>query len=106
MLKFLANCHDDEGEISHHLKKEKERKKKKKGYWPVHMNGNKFATGQILKKPHRSCEGADFSWLTLKVSRTLLLDLDFFFLSKLSFLDILLSVKKSTHPLLGAWSFS
>jgi hypothetical protein len=24
---------------------------KKKGYWPVQMNGNKFATSQILKKP-------------------------------------------------------
>jgi hypothetical protein len=21
------------------------------GYWPVQMNGNKFATGRILKKP-------------------------------------------------------
>ena len=30
------------------------------------MNGNKFATGQILKKTGRSCEGADFSWLSLK----------------------------------------
>jgi hypothetical protein len=25
--------------------------KKKLGYWPVQMNGNKFATGQILEKP-------------------------------------------------------
>ena len=24
--------------------------KKNIGYWPVQMNGNKFATGQILKK--------------------------------------------------------
>ena len=35
------------------------------------MNGNKFATGQILDATGRSCEGADFSWSSLKVSRTL-----------------------------------
>jgi hypothetical protein len=29
--------------ISRHLKKDT-------GYWPVQMNGNKFATGQILRK--------------------------------------------------------
>jgi hypothetical protein len=46
--------------------------KKKKGYWPVQMNGNKFATGQILeKKTGRSCQGPDFSWLSSKVSQTL-----------------------------------
>jgi hypothetical protein len=41
--------------------------KKDIGYWPVQMNGNKFATGQT----GRSCEGADFSWLSSKASRTL-----------------------------------
>jgi hypothetical protein len=44
MPKFLAGCHYNEEEISQHLKKNT-------GYWPVQMNGNKFATGQILKKP-------------------------------------------------------
>jgi hypothetical protein len=39
----LAGCHYNEDEISRHLKKEI-------GYWPVQINGNKFATGQILKK--------------------------------------------------------
>ena len=43
MPKFLAGCHYNEEEISWHLKI-------KKGYWPVQMTGNKFATGQILKK--------------------------------------------------------
>ena len=51
MPKFLAGCHYNEEEISWHLKI-------KKGYWPVQMTGNKFATGQILKKTGRSCEGA------------------------------------------------
>jgi hypothetical protein len=39
----LAGCHYNEEEISWHLKKNI-------GYWPVQMNGNKFATGQILEK--------------------------------------------------------
>jgi hypothetical protein len=43
MPKFLAGCHYNEEEVSRHLKK-------KIGYWPVQMNSNKFATGQILKK--------------------------------------------------------
>jgi hypothetical protein len=41
--------------------------KKNIGYWPVQMNGNKFATDQILQKTGRSCEGAGFSWLSSKV---------------------------------------
>ena len=44
MPKFLAGCRDNEEEISRHFKK-------KIGYWPVQINGNKFATSQILKKP-------------------------------------------------------
>ena len=64
MPKFLAGCHFNEEEISRHLKKYIE-------YWPVQINDNKFATGQILKKPVE-VEGADFSWLSSKVTRTLL----------------------------------
>ena len=44
MPKFLTGCHYNEEEISRHLKKSI-------GDWPVQINGNKFATGQILKKP-------------------------------------------------------
>ena len=43
MPKFLAGRHCNEEKISWHLKKNI-------GYWPVQINGNKFATGQILKK--------------------------------------------------------
>jgi hypothetical protein len=50
MPKFLAGCHYNGEEISRHLKK-------KKGYWPVQINGNKFATGQILKKPVEVVKG-------------------------------------------------
>jgi hypothetical protein len=31
--------------------------KKKKGYWPVQMKGNKFATGKILEKPVEVVKG-------------------------------------------------
>jgi hypothetical protein len=50
MSKFLAGCHYNEEEISRHLKKSI-------GYRPVQIDGNKFATGQMLKKTGRSCEG-------------------------------------------------
>jgi hypothetical protein len=71
MPKLLADCHYNEEEISRHLKKHI-------GYWPVQMNGNKFATEQIVKKTgRRSCEGADFSWLSSEIFRTLLLTLLF-----------------------------
>jgi hypothetical protein len=50
MPKFLAGCHYYEEEISRHLKKHI-------GYWPVQMNGNKFATGQILRKPVEIVKG-------------------------------------------------
>jgi len=44
MPKFLASCHYKKEDISRHLKKDI-------GYWPVQINGNKYATGQILEKP-------------------------------------------------------
>jgi hypothetical protein len=50
MPKFLTGCHYNEEEISRHLKKII-------GYWPVQMNGNKFATGQILRKPVEVVKG-------------------------------------------------
>ena len=53
MPKFLAGCHYSEEEISRHLKKIKINK----GYWPVQINGNKFATGQILDKPVEVVKG-------------------------------------------------
>jgi hypothetical protein len=65
MPKFLASCHYNEEEISWHFKENI-------GDWPVQMNGNKFATGQILKKPVEVVKGRIyFSWLSSKVSRTL-----------------------------------
>jgi len=63
--KFLADCHYNEEEISQHLKKTI-------GYWLVQINGNKFATGQILRKPVEVGKGRiDSSWLSSKVSRAL-----------------------------------
>ena len=50
MPKFLAGCHYNDEEISRHLKKNI-------GYWPVQMNGDKFATGQILRKPVEDGKG-------------------------------------------------
>ena len=44
MPKFLAGRHYNEEEISRHLNKNI-------GYWPIQMNGNKFATGEIQEKP-------------------------------------------------------
>jgi hypothetical protein len=44
MPKFLASCHYNKEKISMHLKKNI-------GYWPVQIHGNKFVTGQILRKP-------------------------------------------------------
>jgi hypothetical protein len=31
--------------------------RKNTGYWPVQMNANKFATGQILRKPVEVVKG-------------------------------------------------
>ena len=50
MHKFLAGCRYNEEEISRNLKKNI-------GYWPVQINGNKFATGQILEKPVEVVKG-------------------------------------------------
>jgi hypothetical protein len=50
MPKFLAGCHNNEEEISRHLKKNI-------GHWLVQTNGNKFATGQILRKPVEAVKG-------------------------------------------------
>jgi hypothetical protein len=50
MPKFLAGCHYNEEEISRHLKQNI-------GYWPVQIDGNKFATGQILRKPVEVVKG-------------------------------------------------
>jgi hypothetical protein len=50
MSKFLAGCHYNEEEISQHLKR-------KIGYWLVQINGNNFATGQILRKPVEVVKG-------------------------------------------------
>jgi hypothetical protein len=50
MPKFLASCHYNEEEISWHLRKNI-------GYWPVQANGNKFASGEILRKPVEVVKG-------------------------------------------------
>ena len=50
MSKFLVGCHYNEEEISRLLEKNI-------GYWPVQINGNKFATGQILEKPVEVVKG-------------------------------------------------
>jgi hypothetical protein len=50
MPKFLAGCHYNEEDISQHLKK-------MIGCWPVQINGNRFATGQILEKPVEVVKG-------------------------------------------------
>jgi hypothetical protein len=43
MPKFLAGCHYNEEDIGRHLKKNV-------GYWSVQINGNKFASGEIVRK--------------------------------------------------------
>jgi hypothetical protein len=45
MPKFLTGGHYNEEEISQHVKYIYIYM-----YWPVQINGNKFATGQILEK--------------------------------------------------------
>jgi hypothetical protein len=48
--KLLAGCHYNKEEISRHLKKNI-------AYWLVQINGNKFATGRILRKPVEIVKG-------------------------------------------------
>ena len=70
MPKFLAGCHYNEEEISRHLKKDI-------GYWPVQIHGNKFATGQILRKPVEVVKGrilAGWAQKSPEPCSTLLLD--------------------------------
>jgi hypothetical protein len=50
----LAGCHYTEEEISRHLKKDI-------GYWSVQINGNKFATSQILRKPVEVVKGRNLA---------------------------------------------
>jgi hypothetical protein len=61
---FFAGCCYNEEDISRHFGKSL-------GYWPVQINDNKFANRSNYEKTGRSCEGADFSWLSSKVSQTL-----------------------------------
>ena len=53
MPKFLAGCHYNEEEISQHLKYIYIYI----GYWPVQINDNMFAIGQILDKPVEVVKG-------------------------------------------------
>ena len=64
MHKFLAGCRYNEEEISRHLKKYI-------GYWPVQVKWQQVCNQSILKKRVEVVKGADFSWLSSKVSRTL-----------------------------------
>ena len=50
MPKFFASCRYNEEEISWHFKKYI-------GFWPVQINGNKSATGRILKKQVKVVKG-------------------------------------------------
>jgi hypothetical protein len=61
MPKFLANRHYNEEEISRHLKK-KYRLLAGPNQWQQVYNWENPG------KSGRSCEGADFSWLSSKVS--------------------------------------
>jgi hypothetical protein len=64
MPKFLAGCHYNEEEISRHLKK----------IYRILAGPNEWqqvCNWSSPEKTGRNCEGADFSWLSSKVSRTL-----------------------------------
>ena len=65
MPKFLAGCHENEEEIRRHLKL----------FYRILAGPNEWQ--QVCNRSNpgktgRSCEGADFSWLSSKVSRTVL----------------------------------
>jgi hypothetical protein len=65
MPKFLTTCHHNEEEISRHLKQQ---------YW-ILAGPNSWQQVSNWSNPGttgRSYEGADLSWLSSKVSRTLL----------------------------------
>ena len=71
MPKFLASCHYNEEEINRHLKK-KNRTLAGPNEWQQVYNWSN------LEKTGRSCEGADFSWLSSKISLLLrVVSLDF-----------------------------
>jgi hypothetical protein len=61
MPKFLAGCHDNEEEISWHLKK-------KHGILVGPNEWQQVCNRSNPEKTGRSCEGADSSWLSSKVS--------------------------------------
>jgi hypothetical protein len=65
MPKFLAGCHYNEKEISRHLRKNYR-------IWTGPNEWQQVCNRLNPGKTGRSCEGADFSWLSSKVSRTLL----------------------------------
>jgi hypothetical protein len=62
--KFFTSCHYNEEEISRHLKKEHMILAGPNEWQQVCNRSNPEKTG-------RSCEGADFSWLSSKASGTL-----------------------------------
>jgi hypothetical protein len=64
MPKFLAGCHYNKEEISRHLKKKYRILAGPNEWQQVCNQSNPEKTG-------RSCEGADFSWLSSKASQTL-----------------------------------
>jgi hypothetical protein len=65
MPKFLAGCHYNEEDISQHLKR-------KDGILAGPNEWQQVCNWSNPEKTGRSCEGADFSWLSSKVSRTLM----------------------------------
>jgi hypothetical protein len=65
MPKFLGGCHHNEEEISRHLKNKLRDIGRSKLMATSLQPVNPGKTG-------RSCEGTDFSWLSSKVSQTLI----------------------------------
>jgi hypothetical protein len=70
MPKFLAGCHDNEEEISRHLKEIS----RNLNIYRILAGPNEWQ--QVCnrlnpEKTGRSCEGVDFRWLSSKASRTL-----------------------------------
>ena len=67
MPKFLDSCHYNEEEISRHLERKKNR------IWASQNEWQQVCNRSNPEKCGRSCEGVDFSWLSSKVSWTLVL---------------------------------